>query len=104
LDRNEEQRGYSTSQEVSASSEVPSADGGEKEGGSIPEAKRPRREKKKKNKERSYGNLFKASSNNQSETKDTGDSSAPVATKVEENSEEYWNEERAKLGLKPLRN
>eukprot|EP00934_Nitzschia_sp_Nitz4_P000266 Nitzschia sp. Nitz4//scaffold74_size92883//68942//69901//NITZ4_004831-RA/size92883-processed-gene-0.68-mRNA-1//1//CDS//3329557619//266//frame0 len=57
--------------------------------------------KKKKKKDKGYGSLFKKDKRQKEEStsKSTSTSSAaPV-----EGSEEYWNEERAKLGLKPLR-
>jgi pre-mRNA-splicing factor 38A len=106
--RRDAQREYPPSQELAASSDAPSTITGDQEGDAIPEAKRPRKEKKRKNKDRSYGNLFKSSTTKPSGTRENdeaGDSSAPAApAKAEENSEEYWNEQRAKLGLKPLRN
>ena len=59
-----------------------------------PESKRARKDKKKE-----YGGLFKSSSTKQE--KRIVEEERP--TKISENSDEYWNEERAKLGLKPLR-
>lgn len=63
--------------------------------------------KPKKKKARNYENLFKKSSDEK-----TADSSSAAATAaataaapmtVEEGSKEYWDSERAKLGLAPLR-
>jgi hypothetical protein len=48
--------------------------------------------------DRNYGMLFKASSQTRKEV-EPGVSSS----KVEEHSDEYWNEQRAKLGLAPLK-
>lgn len=56
------------------------------------------REKRPKKKPKNYGTLFKK------ESKPTKKPSSKTSDdKVQENSEEYWNEERAKLGLKPLK-
>jgi pre-mRNA-splicing factor 38A len=46
-----------------------------------------------------YGMLFKASSQTRKDVIESGVSSS----KVEEHSDEYWNEQRAKLGLAPLK-
>lgn len=68
------------------------------------------KKKPKKNKTRNYDNLFKTnkrSSNNSA--KDSSSSTAAAATEdgpvlaAEEGSAEYWNEQRAKLGLAPLK-
>jgi pre-mRNA-splicing factor 38A len=67
--------------------------------------------KKPKKKTRNYDNLFKTSksSNNASTAKHASSSSAAAETAedgqvvAEEGSAEYWNEQRAKLGLKPLK-
>ena len=69
--------------------------------------KKDKKDKKTKGKkEKSYGTLFKATAIE----KESGESIAqPVATTggrgvgAEEGSEEYWNAERAKLGLAPLK-
>ena len=55
-------------------------------------------EEKKKKKKPKYGSLFK-----KDKRKDTKSSPDQTASKLEEGSEEYWNEQRAKLGLKPLK-
>ncbi len=57
--------------------------------------------KEKKRSKNKFGSLFKTQSNTS-----RGTSNKSIATetdRVEENSEEYWNEQRAKLGLKPLK-
>lgn len=66
-------------------------------------SKKKKKKKESSKKERNYGTLFKKSSKSKSssdkETRDTGTKEkAP-----DENSEEYWNEQRAKLGLKALK-
>lgn len=62
------------------------------------------RKKSKKKQDGGYGSLFKASSGRATQTsggfagnKTSGNEAA------EEGSDEYWDEQRAKLGLKPLR-
>ena len=68
--------------------------------------KKPKREKKSSNDDKKYGSLFKKSS---SRTEKQGgykvaDSKATDGEgDVIEGSEDYWNTERAKLGLKPLK-
>jgi len=57
------------------------------------EEKRP---KKKKKKSSGYGSLFK-------KDKKKAQEDAPTQGTADENSEEYWNEQRVKLGLKPLK-
>jgi pre-mRNA-splicing factor 38A len=65
--------------------------------------------KKKKKREAdgssSYGSLFKKSKKNEKIAKETGavDAVANDNKQPAEGSEEYWNEQRAKLGLKPLK-
>ena len=62
--------------------------------------------KKKKKKDRAYGNLFKSTSSKQKATKKvkTSDAAAePSSNAPVEGSEEYWNEQRAKLGLGKLK-
>jgi len=70
-----------------------------------------RKKKKDKKKTNKYGSLFKKSSNDDEE-RDTGSRKATNENSTmpkggenggEEKSEEYWNAERAKLGLKPLK-
>lgn len=56
---------------------------------------------KKPKKGKKYGNLFKVE-NRKTKDKPVSDSSTLIK-EVEEGSEEYWNEQRAKLGLKPLK-
>ena len=55
---------------------------------------------KKPKKVKTYGNLFKTE-NVTSKTKETAVSNTAIK-EAEDGSEEYWNEQRAKLGLKPL--
>lgn len=59
---------------------------------------------KKKKKEKGYGSLFKSSSSSKdkSEKHDISQESPAPSRDPEEGSEEFWNQERAKLGLKPL--
>jgi pre-mRNA-splicing factor 38A len=63
--------------------------------------------KKKKKKDRKFGSLFKDGSkkNDDKARHDTAASSTTAANTQapEENSDEYWNEQRAKLGLKALK-
>jgi pre-mRNA-splicing factor 38A len=64
-----------------------------------------RKEKKlKKKNDRSYGTLFKKSRVSTSKpSRDVeSEGSAPPSLPANEDSEEYWNEQRSKLGLKPL--
>ena len=56
----------------------------------------PKEEKRKKPK---YGSLFKKDKTQ----KDKKPKQKEVSSQPEEGSEEYWNQERAKLGLKPLK-
>ena len=72
---------------------------------SVPSNKRCREEElpiiakqSKKSSNRTYGMLFKPSKNDRTILIPEHDS-----MKVDENSEEYWNEQRAKLGLAPLK-
>lgn len=58
-------------------------------------------ERPKKKKQRNYGNLFKSSDNKVGDSNATSASQAATAGPVE-GSDEYWNEQRARLGLKPL--
>jgi pre-mRNA-splicing factor 38A len=70
----------------------------ENEAGTVREG---RKEKRPKKKQRNYDNLFKKSSG----TNASVSSAAPFAASgpVGEGSDEYWNAQRAKLGLKPLK-
>lgn len=65
----------------------------------------PSRKKKKKKKDKGYGTLFKKDKRDREKPKRRDDESSSGAGggAPEEGSEEYWNEQRAKLGLKPLR-
>ena len=65
------------------------------------DAKEKSSKKKKKKKHKDYGSLFKKKTSTQS----AEESSSPAKNDapVDENSTEYWNEQRAKLGLKPLK-
>lgn len=77
----------------------------DQEEGELPDNnEREKPSKKKKKKEKSYGNLFKDPKKSKSQTPETpSEESAPKEKVPEENSEEYWNEQRAKLGLKELK-
>lgn len=60
--------------------------------------------KKKKKKDKKYGSLFKdKKSKSKSSTDDNEIKELTREKRPEENSEEYWNEQRAKLGLKALK-
>ena len=62
--------------------------------------------KKKNKKEKHYGTLFKDTKKAKPKTGDTSSAVEEPASREkapEENSEEYWNEQRAKLGLKALK-
>jgi len=61
-----------------------------------------KKKKKKSRKGKDYGTLFKSRSNKSRDTdpKETHDTT--TAPPPEEGSDEFWNEQRAKLGLKPL--
>ena len=59
--------------------------------------------KKKKKKKRNYDNLFKDKNSKSKKEDDTVRGPAPAQKVPEEGSEEYWNEQRAKLGLKALK-
>ena len=62
------------------------------------------RKKSKKKQDGGYGSLFKASSASATQTSggSAGDKTSGNEA-AEEGSDEYWDEQRAKLGLKPLR-
>ncbi|GFH58682.1 hypothetical protein CTEN210_15158 [Chaetoceros tenuissimus] len=59
------------------------------------------KEKGKKKSKSKFGTLFKVSTTGKSPNESKADQSSEHG--VFENSDEYWNDERAKLGLKPLR-
>ncbi|KAL7506425.1 hypothetical protein ACHAXN_003706 [Cyclotella atomus] len=62
---------------------------------------RHNRDHKDKKSEKKYGSLFK--SNHQGKPKSSRDEPRGVKEQTEEeNTEDYWNDQRAKLGLKPL--
>ena len=68
-------------------------------GGDDPQKKRKLHDSKaEKSKKLKYGTLFK-----KEKKKAKKDRSRTSASQPEEGSEEYWNEQRAKLGLKPLK-
>ena len=77
----------------------------DQEEGELPDkSEREKPSKKKKKKEKQYGNLFKDSKKSKSKTSETPSDDPVLKEKApEENSEEYWNEQRAKLGLKELK-
>ena len=57
----------------------------------------------KKSKKAKYGSLFKDHGKADKSKRDSSSlNAAATDEKVNEHSEEYWNEQRAKLGLKPL--
>ena len=60
-----------------------------------------KKEKKKDKSKKKFGSLFKAGKN--SATNEESPADASSNSKNDENSDEYWNEQRAKLGLKPLK-
>jgi len=64
-----------------------------------------RKHKKKKKKDRNYGSLFKKSQASKKQTTSSESASAAGGGPPgeEEGSEEYWNQERAKLGLGRLK-
>jgi hypothetical protein len=62
-----------------------------------------RKGKKLKKKDRSYGTLFKKAGASASPNV-ASQGSAARSSPVNEESNEYWNDQRAKLGLKPLQN
>ena len=75
-------------------------------------SKKKKSKKEKKNKERNYGSLFKDNNKKKSTKSSYDDTTTTVNTQdqqkqqkppPDENSEEYWNEQRAKLGLKALK-
>jgi pre-mRNA-splicing factor 38A len=57
-------------------------------------------EPKEKRKKQKYGSLFKKEKHK--DRKVSEDNDKPKKSRPEEGSDEYWNEQRAKLGLKPL--
>lgn len=67
---------------------------------------RSQKKKKKKEsskKERNYGSLFKKSGKSKSSSEKETTEAVTKEKAPDENSEEYWNEQRAKLGLKALK-
>lgn len=60
-------------------------------------------QRKKKKKDKGYGTLFKSDKRERRDREEKSSTNAESQKQIE-GSEEYWNEERAKLGLKPLRN
>ena len=70
--------------------------------------KEKKREKKRegkpsKKKSRNYGSLFKDEGKSSSKSKASSSSTTPMPPPEEGKSEEYWDAERARLGLKPLK-
>jgi pre-mRNA-splicing factor 38A len=61
------------------------------------------KKKKKKDKERNYGSLFKDKKGKSKLSSDNETTEPAREERPDENSEEYWNEQRAKLGLKALK-
>ena len=62
-----------------------------------------KKEKKAKKKEKKYGSLFKSAKNNTQVEESIEVTSETSKINADENSDEYWNAQRAKLGLKPLK-
>lgn len=64
-----------------------------------------KKKKKKKTKEKGYGTLFKKDKRGDGDgsRRSEKSSNAAASGQPEEGSDEYWNEQRAKLGLAPLR-
>lgn len=60
------------------------------------------KKKKKTKKEKGYGTLFKSSKRQDKDRIEMSDIQSTSKVPPAEGSEEYWNEQRAKLGLKPL--
>ena len=61
------------------------------------------KKKKKRKDKRSYGSLFKNETKKEREENHNQQVEDVKDVKDESHSEDYWNEQRAKLGLKPLR-
>jgi len=61
------------------------------------------RKKEKKSKEKKYGSLFKSSQSSSVKTRHDVEADKSNKGDLDVNSDEYWNEQRAKLGLKPLK-
>mmetsp|Transcript_9081 Transcript_9081/g.20523 ORF Transcript_9081/g.20523 Transcript_9081/m.20523 type:complete len:393 (+) Transcript_9081:33-1211(+) len=82
-------------------------DEGEKRHRSHHRSKEERRKEKKSSKGgKKYGSLFKSSRTDRDDGGSKNEDPAEGvndATKVVEGSDDYWNEQRAKLGLKPLK-
>lgn len=66
------------------------------------EVKVPVSDKRAKTKERSYGTLFKTKTSSSTPSRTVDDPTASASR--DDGSEAYWNDERARLGLKPLSN
>lgn len=62
-----------------------------------------RKEKKKGKSKKKFGSLFKSSVVTDNSSRFGNDDDVNDKQDVDEHSEEYWNEQRAKLGLKPLK-
>ena len=68
------------------------------------ERRKERKEKKKSKGDKKYGSLFKKTEGDDTRSKHEKDSAEEGTKDVPfEESNEYWNAERAKLGLKPLK-
>mmetsp|Transcript_2227 Transcript_2227/g.3659 ORF Transcript_2227/g.3659 Transcript_2227/m.3659 type:complete len:326 (-) Transcript_2227:63-1040(-) len=67
---------------------------------STSKVKEDRTKKRKKN---FGGTLFKTSKSKSANSKEVDQESSKLQAQPEEGSEEYWNDQRAKLGLKPLK-
>ena len=61
------------------------------------------RKKSKKKQDGGYGSLFKASSGGPQISGGSAEDKTSGNKAAEEGSDEYWDEQRAKLGLKPLK-
>jgi pre-mRNA-splicing factor 38A len=64
-------------------------------------SKTKKEKQQKQKKDRGYGTLFSAKSS-KGDTMQGDSDVPPQSNDVEEGSDEYWNQQRAKLGLKPL--
>lgn len=65
-----------------------------------------RKEKKSSKSEKKYGSLFKTSKSDRDDGKSNNDNNVEAGVSNDtnvEHSDEYWNDQRAKLGLKPLK-
>ncbi|KAL7524428.1 hypothetical protein ACHAXR_001465 [Thalassiosira sp. AJA248-18] len=66
-------------------------------------SKDERRKEKKSSGDKKYGSLFKSSNRDDGRTKNESSGEMGNDANEYEGSEEYWNQQRAKLGLKPLK-